>query len=125
MNKDNDAVDVVGKILLPMIRKVTPAMMAQKILSVQPMQSWNQSKVELRCGTAYLEGSKLGDWFTVLVVLSYSFMKSQHDDVKGQHYPWCIKTFGPEDNDTWFERESRFYFRNEEDQTMFVLRWSL
>lgn len=124
MNKDHDAVEVIGKIILPIIRKVHPTLIAQQITSVQPMTMGHQGKVELRCGTAYLDGSKKGDWFTVYVVIPFNFSMPSKHNAKGDQRPWCIETFGPESNDTWFERDSRFYFRNEADQSMFVLRWT-
>lgn len=38
---------------------------------------------------------------------------------------WCEKQFGKGGSGhRWFEHHNRFYFKNEEDMTMFVLRWS-
>lgn len=53
---------------------------------------------------------------------------------------WCIKTFGPsaevwdiKSSDTefmwpevgrWYKNNRKFWFRNERDRTMFILRWS-
>ena len=122
-SKDQDAVNVVGKIIMPVIRKVTPGLIAQQITGVQPMSILN-SKTELRLGTAHLDGSKKGDWYTVLVVKPFSFVIK--DELKGPspHYDWCKQTFGDENNDTWFMRDSRYYFRKEEDISVFVLRWT-
>lgn len=122
-SKDQDAVNAVAKIMLPMIKKVTPALMAQQILSVQPM-TWPLSSLELRLGTAYLGGSKEGDWHTVYVVKPFSFaIKGELKD-SNKHLDWCKATFGDESNSTWFMRDNRYYFRNEADQAIFVLRWT-
>lgn len=126
-DKNQDAVDVVGKIIMPMIRKVMPSVIAHQILSVQPMIPLSPNKTELRCGTAYLAGKKAGDWFTVFVVPPFRFVTKgmlTASELKSEHYKWAQATFGPETNETWFERDSRFYFRKESDQTMFVLRWA-
>ena len=54
---------------------------------------------------------------------------------------WCIKTFGPSaevwdikttnesfiwpENGRWYKNNRKFWFRNEKDRTMSILRWSL
>ena len=44
---------------------------------------------------------------------------------------WCVDTFGPstemgvwEPGAAWYANNSKFWFRNEKDRTLFVLRWS-
>jgi hypothetical protein len=44
---------------------------------------------------------------------------------------WMIETFGPTAHDgvwtpnmRWYANNARFWFRNEKDLTMFILRWS-
>jgi hypothetical protein len=44
---------------------------------------------------------------------------------------WCVKMFGPTakdgvwtPNERWYANNSKFWFRNEADLLMFVLRWS-
>lgn len=131
MSKDEDAVQAFAKIMIPMIRKVAPAMIAQQIISVQPMTMPHQNKVELRCGTAYLGGKKKGDWFTVYIAIPFRFNASTSmghgatvKKIKDDYHKWTEETFGPESNDTWFERDDRYYFRSEADQSLFVLKWS-
>jgi hypothetical protein len=36
---------------------------------------------------------------------------------------WCIEKWGTE-GVRWFEKKGRFYFREEYDRTMFILRWA-
>lgn len=43
---------------------------------------------------------------------------------------WCVVTYGPanelgvwEPNGRWYANNAKFWFRSEEDRTMFVLRW--
>jgi hypothetical protein len=122
MSKEDDAVNVIGNILTPMIRKVAPALIAQQILRVQPMFPLSPTKTRLDLGTAYLGGSKEGDWFTVMVVKPFKL--AFKGELKGDdpHTDWCKATF--RDSDTWFERDGRYYFRQESDRMMFVLRWT-
>jgi hypothetical protein len=128
MNKDHDAVAVIGNIIMPMIRKVTPAMMAQQIVGVQPMTSHSDGQLIL--GTAFLGGSKEGEWFTVSISQSIFTIKRKGEAEKENvHLKWCIATFGESynhltDQCVWFERDGRYYFRNEADRMMFVLRWT-
>jgi hypothetical protein len=44
---------------------------------------------------------------------------------------WMIETFGPTAHDgvwtpnmRWYANNAKFWFRNEKDRTMFILRWS-
>lgn len=44
---------------------------------------------------------------------------------------WCIESFGPTPKDgvwtadaRWYANDGQFWFRDEKDRTMFVLRWS-
>jgi hypothetical protein len=46
---------------------------------------------------------------------------------------WCLKTFGPSDDvwdfktvnvGRWYKNDRKFWFRNERDRTLFILRWS-
>jgi hypothetical protein len=129
MNKDHDAVNVINKIILPMIRKVTPGLIAHQITGVQPMMPLSPTKTRLDLGTAYLGGSKEGDWFTVMVVKPFKF--AIKGELKGDdpHTDWCKATFGESYNNLtdqcfWFERDGRYYFRNESDRMIFVLRWT-
>lgn len=36
---------------------------------------------------------------------------------------WCKNQFGKQ-GARWFEKQGKFYFRSEQDMTMFILRWS-
>jgi hypothetical protein len=127
-DKDADAVAVIGKIIMPMIRKVAPAMIAQQILSVQPMTSVITNG-ELQLGTAFLGGSKEGEWFTISFTKPFSFYFGKPEKKTDEYRNWCIATFGESYNHLtdqcfWFERDDRFYFRNEADRMLFVLKWT-
>jgi hypothetical protein len=47
---------------------------------------------------------------------------------------WCIKTFGSSDDvwdfktcnvGRWYANDRKFWFRNEQDRTLFILKWSV
>lgn len=53
-------------------------------------------------------------------------IKPWHDMVA-----WCVKTYGPTPKDgiwtpgaRWYVNNTKFWFRNQEDQVIFMLRWS-
>lgn len=41
----------------------------------------------------------------------------------GDVYDWCVKTYGPP-GDRWYVYYGKYMFKNEQDRTMFVLKWS-
>jgi hypothetical protein len=78
---------------------------------------WHECKLEISEGTVY--GSR---YLTV------------HPE-NGWHWnemmDWMVKTFGPTAHDgvwtpnqRWYANNAKFWFRNEADRTMFILRWS-
>ena len=62
-------------------------------------------------------------------VFSYFWVKlaitedNKYSDVKAEPYDWCLNQFG-KSGSRWFEKQGKFYFRSEQDMTMFILRWS-
>lgn len=44
-------------------------------------------------------------------------------DLNEQAQAWCKERFGTSAS-RWFEKKDKFYFRNEQDLTMFILKWS-
>jgi hypothetical protein len=49
--------------------------------------------------------------------------KNKYDNVTEQATEWCVNQFG-KSGARWFEKEKRFYFKDEKDMTLFILRWS-
>jgi hypothetical protein len=45
------------------------------------------------------------------------------EDINKQAQAWCRERFGTSAT-RWFEKKDKFYFKNETDMTMFILRWS-
>jgi hypothetical protein len=44
-------------------------------------------------------------------------------DINDQALKWCIKQYG-KSGVRWFEKDKKFYFKDEKDVTMFILRYS-
>jgi hypothetical protein len=44
-------------------------------------------------------------------------------DINEQAQAWCRERFGNSAS-RWFEKKDKFYFKNEKDLTLFILKWS-
>jgi len=49
--------------------------------------------------------------------------ENKYSDLKTEPYDWCVQQYG-KPGARWFEKQGKFYFKNEQDMTMFILRWS-
>jgi len=48
---------------------------------------------------------------------------NKYSDMVGPPTEWCVDHF-KKAGARWFEKKGRFYFRDEKDMTLFILRWS-
>jgi hypothetical protein len=48
---------------------------------------------------------------------------NKYSDLKTAPYDWCKEYFGSPGT-RWFEKKDQFYFKDEKDMAMFILRWS-
>ena len=48
---------------------------------------------------------------------------NKYSDLKTAPYSWCCDHFG-NPGVRWFDKKGKFYFKDEKDMTMFILRWS-
>ncbi len=79
--------------------------------------------LEMVHSTAYLVHGKAGHWFTISIENAHSDGVVHHID------DWCSEVFGPraayrELDGTWFRNYDSYYFRNESERTMFMLKFS-
>lgn len=112
-----------AKIMLPLIRKIVPATVAQEIVGVQPMSS----PFEFTIGEGYYEDGKYFYWAKPPMMVGQVF--AYGSPLENDCYAWCQETFGecgnPSTDDyLWFYYASKYYFSREEERTMFILRWS-
>lgn len=128
-------------VVIPLIRQIVPGMIAQQIVGVQPMSTDGSSKMELG-ETHNMDGTVEFYWVKPsqgptehIFSFKYNF-PAKPDERKQRNLDileWCSQTYGPRgiwgvdiDNPNgtrWFASDQKYYFRNESDRTMFVLRW--
>ena len=49
--------------------------------------------------------------------------KNKYDDTVTPAVEWCQQQYG-KSGSRWFEKKKKFYFKDERDMTMFILRFS-
>lgn len=111
------------KILLPVIRRIMPKLIAQGIIGAQPMtrRSLTMGELEHACSTWYWAcppESPAG-------IFEIEKTRQYYHDIES----WIEERCGPKGswNDAdcrWWASNGQYIFKNEQDRTMFVLRWS-
>jgi len=111
------------KIMLPMIRRIAPALIAQDMLGVQPMAY--PTKLSYTTGADYsIENPFEIEWHWVQTRSPFIFsLKFGKKPPLTDMEDWCNEAFGA-DQTTWKTHLSKYYFKEEEMRTMFILRWS-
>jgi hypothetical protein len=49
--------------------------------------------------------------------------RNKHMNIVDPARDWCLEQYG-KSGARWFEKEGKFYFKDERDMTVFILRWS-
>lgn len=111
------------KIMMPVIRNIMPDVIARDILGVQPMtrQSMTVGEMDHACSTWYWARPP----YDPGGIFDYARTEQRVQDI--EH--WIEDTCGPrgswhEPECRWWASNGKYIFKNEEDRTMFVLRWS-
>lgn len=111
------------KVLLPVIRNVMPNIIAEEILGVQPMtrQPMTVGEMDHACSTWY--------WVKPDYNPGEIFELDKTRQRVAEIEAWIEDACGPRgswhDPDCrWWASDRKYIFKNEEDRTMFVLRWS-
>lgn len=121
-----DGTDIVGgimdtkspPILVPIINKIIPSILAQEIIGVQPMSAsigFGKPKVHFTCEDYEFGKKILHIHFDVFGVLG------EGQELLDQIENYINETFGSRVSKT---NGLNYIFNNEEDLTMFLLRWS-
>jgi hypothetical protein len=101
------------KLLIPIIRKIVPTIIAQDIVNVQPMLQ------ERKMSTGCNEEQEYSYW---AMPVGYSIKDYADIDT------WLTATMGEggwgNKQSRWIGSNSRYWFRKESDRTMFILKWS-
>ena len=114
------------KVIIPLIRQMYPTVIAQQIVGVQPMTSSGYPSLYLDLTYHYHKHPRYKfsrKWF---------MGESNHNDIDSlvDIENWCIDNFGPHpmNPDSWCRwyrySTKKFYFRDEKDYVLFLLRWS-
>ena len=111
----DEAPDEVTNVLLPIVKRMLPSIMAQEIVGVQPMAG----VPKLTVGTA--EGIEHPYWVDLPNSPGAVFNIEALDRKQRERTDWCLETFADDD---WMASSFKFYFRNEKDRDWFVMRWS-
>ena len=121
------------KILLPMIRKVTPALIAQDIVGVQPMitdTAIETGETYVDEAASYATEANTVEWYwaRLPVDIGAIFNMVSHQQHINNVDNWCRDTFGPPMTTgvdfVWDKINNRYCFKRAEDRTAFVLKWS-
>ena len=70
-----------------------------------------------------MKTGKASGWGIEYVWIELAHTESTPPDINAQVQEWCIKMYGKA-GVRWFEKKDKFYFKEEKDLTMFILKWS-
>ena len=119
------------KILIPMVRKILPGLIAQDIMNVQPMASSSGrilTSMKLKSTPKPKDEFSRPKWYEADRAIDHSspwpFFKYSREQ-----YSWCIAQFGPSPLhpdawSRWYMINDRYRFRDEKDYMLFILRWA-
>ena len=133
----NDNIQSLNKVILPLIRKTMPNLIAQSIVGVSPMigpvfQNYTMKfkydtfRINLKQGhfKVFLRLYNRRKFTTHKDILAANYhwvdLKEYSKSIPAKH--WCIDNFG-EYSFIFDSMYSRFYFENKEDCAMFTLTW--
>lgn len=101
-------------IILPIINKVVPTLIAQQIMGVQPMNVVFDTTMKIGCDES--EGYP-SYWATNRSTTHFGL----HDPLREEMIQWCMDNF---DDSTWIATAEKFHFKNIADRDWFVLKWA-
>lgn len=111
MQNNSDLADFVTKLSVEFYRKIN--MNISSIFSGIQMEPEIQ---EMKKGVAKGWGMTY-HWVSLPVT-----EKNKHMNTVDPAKEWCLEYFG-KSGARWFEKEGKFYFKEEKDMTMFILRY--
>ena len=109
----------MNKILIPILRRIVPNMIANDIVGVQPMYNPDRENYLLDSGVSYDPQGEMPEWYWVKC---YNISATQYNAMR----KFCGDTFGIRGGDLWTSNDEsfQFLFTYEQDQMMFLLRWA-
>jgi len=121
------------KILIPMIRKVMPTMVANDIIGVQPMDlgtGLETGETYVDEAASYATDENIVEWYwaRLPVAAGAIFNMGAYGKFVDEVDAWCEEAFGPRMSNEqpvfiWDKINGRYCFKRSEDRTAFVLKW--
>lgn len=102
------------KTIIPIIRNISPTLIAEDIVNVQPM-------IARPMQIGFTDGIEHPYWVEPMANPSALFNYSKFDEKHQERLDWCIETFNDDD---WVASSYKFYFKTEKHRDWFVLKWS-
>lgn len=128
MSEEKEMKDL-AKVLIPMIRRTLPGLVAQSITGVQPMST--SSMIPFDQGTV-LNSDQTIKWYWVRLPYEYDpgkIFKYNNTTVHAETNTvdekevWLKEMFGEPSVDRWIVHDKEYHFRYQEDLAVFLLRW--
>ena len=120
------------KILMPLIRKMMPNIIAHDIIGVQPMTGPQSNILSIRKTTVFMQRNMANAQYQHFLRLNNRRRRQSVHDFLQAGYPeaeanyssevvaWCLENFP----DCHVRFGNRYFFANDEDRLIFMLRWS-
>ena len=102
------------KVLLPIVKRMLPNIIAADIVGVQPMVP-----KEMQIG--FTDGIDHPYWVEPMASPASIFNYNAFDEKHQEQLDWCVETFNDED---WMASSYKFFFKEEKHRDWFVVRWS-
>ena len=118
-------------VIIPLIRKVVPNLIAQEIVGVQPMSIDTNSIFDIyskdqkdQMTIGYSPEYNQPYWAEPTLGGPFSRRHKKYQEI----HDWAIKTFGDSNdkwnNPRWSASNRKYWFKYEKDRTLFVMKWS-
>ena len=113
----------MSKNIIPIIHTVTPSILAIDILGIQPMSDdiigIMSPRKSLVIGEDFISPDR---WYWVTVPyrpVLHDYFSSTFRKITS----WCIEQFGECDTNRWTVNTRTYFFKYEQDRTLFILTW--
>lgn len=117
-------------VLIPIIRKMLPSVIAQEIVGVQPMATninvfnWSTETKPDELHIGYDPTYNQPYWVQPELGGLFSRRHERYQEIND----WCNQTFGAStegwNNPRWSASNRKYWFKYEKDRTLFVMKWS-
>lgn len=93
-------------------------------MNIGPFNSSVFSGVQMEPALTPMQTGKAKGWIGEYHWVSLPVTeKNKYDNVTEQAIEWCKEHYGNSGR-RWYENQKKFFFKDEKDMTMFILKWS-